>query len=426
MKHVRPEECLQPDLLSWDNNDDIKARKVIKEVEKKGDKAVTKWTRRFDGVHIENFRIPETDLEEACRNLDKKTKQAMEFAAGNIRSFAMKQAEMYKPFIWNPVPGVGLEQRIVPVGRVGVYVPGGKYPLFSSLLMGALPAAAAGVEEVAVCTPPDREKKVHPVILAAAGLAGVDEVYKIGGIQAVAAMACGTESVKKVDMIVGPGNRFVTAAKKLVYGKVGIDFTAGPSEVLIVADRYADAGFIAADLIAQAEHDEDARPVLVTDSKKLAERVDEEITAQLKDIPDSGKARAALERNGLTVLVDNPDQAVDVVNSRSPEHLELHLKDADSFADRVKNFGSLFIGAYAAEVLGDYSAGINHILPTGKASRYTGGLSVGNFLKIQTVLRNEKKGFLSIGPAALNMAETEGLEGHARAVRRRLDRIRSA
>ncbi|MBN1271169.1 MAG: histidinol dehydrogenase [Candidatus Aminicenantes bacterium] len=424
MKRIHPDEfdCIKYPLLN--TLEKRRILRVLKDVKKKGDKAVRKWTRRFDGTDTSNLQVPEAAVKKAFSRMDKELLRAMDFAARNILSFAQKQLEMYKSFDWSPLPGLVLGQRIIPLKRVGIYVPGGRYPLFSSLLMGVLPAVAAGVEEVTVCTPPNHDGDIHPAILAAARMAGVKEIFKVGGIQAVAALAYGTESIKRVDMIVGPGNRYVTAAKKYVFGKVGIDFIAGPSEVMIVADRSADAGFIAADLIAQAEHDEYARPILVTDSRELADRVDEEIAGQLSMMQETHVARAALRNNGQTVLVENLKQALDLVNRGAPEHLEIHLKNATSFAGRVRNFGSLFIGKYSAEVLGDYSAGINHILPTGMSARYTGGLSVGHFLKVQTVMRAKKKGFLSAGPPAFKMAEAEGLEGHTRAVALRLNRTR--
>jgi histidinol dehydrogenase len=282
--------------------------------------------------------------------------------------------------------------------------------------MGALPAAVAGVKEIAVCTPPGPGGKIPPAVLSAAKLCGVDEVFRVGGAQAVAAMAYGTESIPKVDKIVGPGNAYVTAAKRCVYGDVGIDFVAGPTELMVIADRTATPAFIAADLIAQAEHDVRATAILVTNSEELAEKVEGKVYEFLEKVRTGAVARESLEARGTVVLVSSMDQAVELANERAPEHLELFTADAEHLAKRLRNFGSLFIGGWAAEALGDYSSGLNHILPTQGAARYTGGLGVRDFLKVQTTLRVDEKGLEAAGQPASILARVEGLDGHALSV----------
>jgi histidinol dehydrogenase len=395
-------------------------RQIIKRVKEAGDAALKEYTLRYDGVNPVHFKIEKEAFSAAYRELDKDIRSALETAADHIRIFAEKQLSQLQDFRFQLAPGVFTGQRVVPLERVGVYVPGGNFPLVSSLLMGAVPARTAGVPEVAVCTPSGPGGRVHPAMLAAAAIAGIDEFYPVGGVQAIAALAYGTETVKAVDKIVGPGNAYVAAAKKEVYGDVGIDFIAGPSEVMIIADESANAAWIAADLLAQAEHDTGAVPVLVTPSKQLALRVNEKIRRQLSLLDTREIAAQAIENNGLAVLVDSLEQAVDIANRQAPEHLELHLEEPDTYIDSLKNYGSLFIGHYAAEVLGDYSSGLNHILPTAGAARYSGGLSVRDFVNIRTILETDKQGIAQIGEHARQMARLEGLTAHANAVTVRL------
>ncbi|MEO0226368.1 MAG: histidinol dehydrogenase, partial [candidate division WOR-3 bacterium] len=290
------------------------------------------------------------------------------------------------------------------------------FPLVSTVLMCGVPAKVAGIKEIVLCSPPTHNNSIHPAILATAHLIGIKEVYRVGGIQAIAALAYGTESMKPVDKIFGPGNIYVTTAKKLVYGDVGIDFIAGPSEILIIADKTAEVKIIAADLLAQAEHDVDASAILITNSKRLAENVKKEVKRQLQKLNTKEIANASLKKKGVIIFVKNMDQAIEIANKKAPEHLELQVKNPNKFIDKLKNYGSLFIGKYSAEVLGDYSSGLNHTLPTGGAARYTGGLHIKDFLKIQTVLKVDKMGFENISAIAEKLARIEGLYGHLNSI----------
>lgn len=397
---------------------------ILNEIKTNGDKTLKKYTLQFDKVSLENFKIDNNKFIEAYDQLDHDTIKALENSAHRLKTFAQKQLEQNKDFEFELEPGVWTGQRVIPIGRVGVYVPGGNFPLVSSLLMGTVPARVAGVNKIAVCTPPNQKGEINPAMLAAAHIANVDELYTIGGIQAIGALAYGTESIQAVDTIVGPGNKYVTAAKKLVYGDVGIDFIAGPSEVLIIADDSAEPSWIAADLLAQAEHDINAISILVTTSKELAQKVNEEVNRQLKKLDTQNIANQALEKNGCIVLAESIEQALDFSNQKAPEHLEIHINNPDSIIQKLKNYGSLFIGKYAAEVFGDYSSGLNHTLPTSGAARYTGGLSVRDFIKVQTTLRSSKQGIARIGEDSWKMAKAEGLSAHANAAKIRMKRGR--
>lgn len=419
MKILKYEEIDQELLKETDSPDMEQVRRIIAEVKEKGDRAIKDYTRRFDGVSLDTLKIEKPAFAEAKAQMPRDTVAALQRAADNIGTFARRQLEHMQDFEFETAPGVMTGQRVVPIERAGVYVPGGNFPLVSSLLMGVVPARTAGVKEIAVCTPPGPGGSIHPAILAAAALTGVDELYTIGGIQAVAALAYGSESIRPVDKIVGPGNRYVTAAKKEVYGDVGIDFIAGPSELLVIADESADPAWIAADLLAQAEHDVQAVPLLVTPAKKLGRAVNAEIDRQLPLLASSDIAAASIEKNGSIILVEDLDQAVEFANRKAPEHLELHLRQAQSFSKKCRNYGSLFIGKQAAEVLGDYSSGINHTLPTARAARYTGGLSVLNFVKVLTTLRVMEGPGIDPGDTrsdARLMAQLEGLCAHANAI----------
>jgi len=395
-------------------------RKIIKEIRQKGDEALKKFTILYDDVSLDDFRVSQQEIKRAEKKVDSSLKKAMAQAAENLKVMSRSQLNSLKNLKLKIKPGVIAEQKIIPINRVGIYVPGGRYPLFSSLLMAAIPARLAGVKEVIVCSPPSFEGSLHPVLLYAARLSRVDEIYKLGGAQAVAAMALGTESIKKVDKIVGPGNLYVTAAKKELFGQAGIDFIAGPTELLIIADEKANPAFIAADLIAQAEHDLRARPVLITTEIALAKKVNKEIEEQLKRVSTRETAKRSLAKNGIIIIVKKLEEAIALANRMAPEHLAVFFEKPEQIIDKLLNYGSLFVGEYTSEVLGDYSSGLNHILPTNSASRYTGGLSVRDFLKFQTVLRVSKKGLSEIGPATRQLAEAEGLEGHANSIKIRL------
>ena len=397
-------------------------RNIISNVSTRGDKALREYTRLFDRVELDNFVVSQSTLGKALEAADPTFLTALEKAAENLRIFARAQRAQLQDFESEIKEGVVAGQRIIPIDKVGVYVPGGAFPLVSTLLMGVIPAQVAGVSEIVICSPPSHQGEIHPNILAAAALLGIQKIYRVGGAQAIAALAHGTETLEAVDKIVGPGNKYVAQAKKEVFGRVGIDLIAGPTEVLILADEFANPVWLAADLLAQAEHDLDASAVLLTTSKKLAQAVQKEIKGQLKDLATRKIAESSITENGLIVLIDSLAEAVQIINKRAPEHLELQVKDPEKIGSDLRNFGSLFIGETTAEVLGDYSSGINHTLPTNTTGRYRGGLSVHDFLKIHTTLRVDEKGLAEIGPVAEQLARAEGLDGHRRSVRKRLEK----
>ncbi|MBN1940479.1 MAG: histidinol dehydrogenase [Candidatus Aminicenantes bacterium] len=394
-------------------------RRIVEDVKRDGDAAVRHYSRLLDGVAPDPVRATKDALDEACKTLDPSLRDALRLAARNIRAFAEAQKAEVRVFEVETSPGVFCGQRPTPVERVGVYVPGGRHPLVSSLLMGAIPALAAGVREIAVCSPPTAGGSVHPVILGAAGLLGLNEIYAVGGAQAVAAMAYGTESIRRVDKIIGPGNRFVTAAKLEIFGAAGIDLPAGPSEVLVVAGGEADPETVAADLLAQAEHDPEASAVLLTDSRRFAESVDEAVRRGLERLTAPETAARSLDERGFLVVLDALEEAVEIANRRAPEHLELQGERAVSMAERFRNFGALFLGAGAGEVFGDYAAGTNHILPTGGTARFSSGLGVRDFIKFQSTLRFADGAESGLVSGTVLLAETEGLAAHAAAARLR-------
>ncbi len=388
-------------------------RGIIRDVRKNGDAAVGKYTKRFDGAELKSFEITRKQIKRSYGQVDRQTINALRKAAKNIRCFAKEQAKGMKNFTVKR-SGVTLGQKIVPVEKAGCYVPGGRYPLPSTALMCAIPAKIAGVKEIIVCSP-----KIKPVTIVAADIAGVDRIFNVGGAQAIAAMAYGTETIPRVDKIVGPGNKFVTAAKKEVYGAAGIDFLAGPSEVLIIADGTGNAKTIAADLLAQAEHDTNAKPYLITTSGELAEKVNYELEVQLKELGTRETAALAL-KNGEIILAGSLDEAAKISNSKAPEHVELQTREPEKLAGRLNNYGSLFIGKYSGEVFGDYCSGTNHVLPTNGAARYTGGLSVKDFVKVLTWQKVTRKGSKGMVWIASRLAEIEGLEAHKKAAQARL------
>ncbi len=397
-------------------------REIMDQVRRRGDAAVVEYTARFDGVELSGLRVPLEDIHAARDNLSLQTAHAIRMAGENIRRFAEMQMRQFGEFEVELQPGVFTGQKVVPLDRVGVYVPGGRFPLISTLLMTAIPAQVAGVKEIAICSPPTHQGSVHPAILAAAEMLGLNEVYRVGGVQAIAALACGTQSIPRVDKIVGPGNAHVARAKREVFGEVGIDLVAGPTEVMIIADESANPRWVAADLLAQAEHDPEAQPVLVTPSEALAEAVPAEIQAQLATLPTAEIAREAVERNGWIIRVDSLEAAAEIANRKAPEHLQLQVAQPEVVVPLLRHYGSLFIGELSAEVLGDYSAGINHTLPTNGVARYRGGLSVQDFIKLQTTLRVTERGIRDIGPVAGALAKAEGLEGHYRSVALRMEK----
>ncbi len=420
MRMIKAEK-LDEAFFRYRETEDLEAVKdIIGRVRKEGDKALRDYTKRFDRADVENFRVEKKEIKKAYDSVNEGLVKAMKKCHRNIVSFARRQLAQFQDFQYETEGGVKTGQRVIPLDRVGIYVPGGRYPLVSSLLMGAGPARTAGVREIAVCSPPSHKGGIHPAILVAADIARVDEMYRVGGAQAVAAMAYGTETVRAVDKIVGPGNKYVAGAKREVFGRVGIDLIAGPTELLILADENAGPDIIAADMLAQSEHDPDAAAVLITDTKELAGKVEKEVRQQLKGLETADTASDALENNGLIILVKDLRQGIDIANKRGPEHLELCVKNPKKYIRDLKNYGSLFIGIGAGEALGDYSSGINHTLPTNTAARYTGGLGIKDFVKLVTTLEVNHKGLDRIGEAAVELARAEGLEAHARSIEIRL------
>ena len=386
-------------------------RKIIKKVRIDGDKALLDFTERFDGVKLKSFVIDDF----SSAKIPDDDKSVIKHVFDNIYKVAKAQKESIINFVFEVSPGVRVRQRVRPIKKVGIYVPGGRYPLVSTLLMCGVPAVVAGVEEIYVATPPDKNGQVNDHILNGAGLLGVKKLYSIGGAQAIAAFAYGTESVEKVDKIVGPGNIFVTAAKKEVFGTVGIDFIAGPTEVLIIADKFANPEVIAYDMLAQAEHDPQARPILISTSEALLRKTISFIDKILEKEP-SEVAKISIEGNGKFLLASSIEEAIKVANDIAPEHLELQVKNPEKYLDQIENFGTLFVGHLSAEALGDYSAGVNHVLPTNGSARYTGGLHVKDFMKVQAILDVFEEGFKSIAPLAMKLAELESLHFHYRSV----------
>jgi histidinol dehydrogenase len=385
---------------------------IIQKIRQDGDQAIKEISAQF-GEQIEHIELTESDIAKSIAGVSEETMQYLKKAIKNIRNFAEKQLDCLKPLEYS-TKGSTLGHKLVPLERVGAYVPGGNYPLPSSALMTVIPAKVAGVKEVIVCSP-----KVHDVTVVAARLAGADRIFRIGGAQAIAAMAYGTESVPPVDKIVGPGNKYVTQAKKEVYGKCGIDFLAGPSEIMIIADESASVPYIAADLLSQAEHDTDASSILVTYSHKFAETVIAEVYRQLELLPTKDIARQALD-NSFVIIVNSLDQAVLIANKKAPEHLQLCFDKAEKLMGAFINYGSLFVGNYSAEVFGDYCSGTNHTLPTNGVARYSGGLSVFDFVKIQTYqIISEEAAKQQLISVASHLADVEGLMAHKNAARLR-------
>jgi histidinol dehydrogenase len=406
------------------NNSDVKiVKKIIEDVRSNGDRALIKYTRKYDRVNltIDSLRVPDDVIKNSLKNFEEDLRDAIETARRNIEKFSLSQLKHIKDFTVETSRGVYCSQKVIPIKRVGIYIPAGNFPLVSTLLMCAVPAIVAGVSEIVVFSPPRTGSDIHPLILKTAALLGIREIYRVGGVQAIAAMAYGTESIMPVDKIVGPGNKYVSIAKKEVYGIAGIDMIAGPSEVVIIADKYARAPLVAADMIAQAEHDINASSILLTDSISLAREVKSELQRQTAKNPNQAIIKESLKKNGYIVYCRDLNECVEIANRLAPEHLELVVKDEKGLVNRLVNYGSLFVGEYSAEVFGDYSAGVNHTLPTGGVSRYRGGLSVFDFVKITTVLRMNKDGYKTLKDCTLTLSSLEGLKGHYNAVRIRDD-----
>jgi histidinol dehydrogenase len=397
-------------------------RQIVEDVRERGDEAVIRYTELFDGVRLDpsRLRVSDEEIREAYEQVDADVVEAMKSAAKAIEKFHLKQ--LPREWLTRLRTGIRAGQLVRPLASVGIYAPGGlaRYP--SSVLMAAVPARVAGVGRVIMCTPPRRDGGVDPTMLVAADLSGVEAVFRIGGAQAIAAMAYGTQTVPKVDKVVGPGNVYVVAAKQAVASEVEIDFAAGPSEVLILADSSADADFVAADLLAQAEHDPAAAAVLVTTSESLASEVRELLERALKEAPRREIAEKSLERYGLAILVRNLDEAIEFVNAYAPEHLQLIIERPGRALNRIHNAGAIFVGPYSPVAAGDFAIGPSHILPTGGAARKRSGLSVMDFIKMPSVQVVTKKGLELIAGIVERFAEIEGLPNHARSIQVRLRR----
>lgn len=418
IEHFRRERNLPTEAVLSDGNGlfpdrvspDEFAVRVIEIIRREGDAGLHRINTALDGSSPEVFEVPQSEIDAALENLDPASQAAFELATDRVRKFQKRGM----PKSWNDGTGK-FGELVTPLRSVACYVPGGTAPLASTLIMTVVPASVAGVDEIIVATPAPGDSMPHPAILAAAKIAGADRVIKLGGAQAVAALAYGTESIPSVDLICGPGSAWVTSAKKLVYGDVGIDGLYGPTETLVIADESADPKFTAADLIAQAEHDTVAMPILVALSEDIVDKTEAEVERQLENLPRASIARAAFSNRGVAVIVENTDEAVQVANAAAPEHLCILTDDATQLVEKVRSAGGLFVGEWSAEVMADYVAGPSHVMPTAGTARFTSALSVRNFVRVTPVLTFDDETFLNLSAEAELLAKLEGLHGHAAA-----------
>ena len=387
---------------------------ILYDVRKNGDQAVLAYCAKFDKAELTTLEVSKQEIEEALNRVEPDFLEILKEAAANIRAFHSRQVR--NSFVMADKPGIVLGQKVTPIEKVGVYVPGGTAAYPSTVLMDTIPAKIAGCPQIVMVTPPGRDGKVSPAILAAASIAGVDRIFKVGGAQAIAALAYGTESIPKVDKIVGPGNAFVAEAKKQVFGMVSIDMIAGPSEILVIADGKSNPVHVAADLLSQAEHDKLASAVLVTDSEALAKAVSEELERQLPKLPREEIARASIENNGKIIVADSLMAGIKIANEIAPEHLELMVDDPFAYLDAVKNAGSIFMGRSCPEALGDYFAGPNHTLPTSGTARFSSPLSVDDFVKKSQFSYYTSDALAAVTEKIAAFAEKEGLRAHGRSV----------
>ena len=385
---------------------------IIQDVRRRGDEALLEYTKKFDKAELTNLQVTEEEFQEALSSFDPRLKQVLQRAASNISKFHSRQKR--NSFILNEDDGIVMGQKVIPIDRAGIYVPGGTAAYPSTVLMDTLPARIAGVKEIVMVTPPNAQGKVNPAILAAARIAGVDKIFKVGGTQAIAALAYGTESIPKVDKIVGPGNAFVAEAKRQVYGQVSIDMIAGPSEILIVSDGKTDPRHVAADLLSQAEHDKLASAVLVTDSMELAKAVQAELEIQIPKLERAEIARVSIDNNGKIIVADNLNKAIEIANEIAPEHLELCVDQPFDYLSKVRHAGSVFLGRNCPEALGDYLAGPNHTLPTSGTARFSSPLSVDDFVKKMQYTYFTRDALANVAGDVAYFARAEGLTGHAR------------
>ncbi len=387
-------------------------REIIENVKTNGDKALYEYSKKFDGATLSSIEVTSTEIDEAFSLVDEEFIETLRLAARNIEKFHEKQKRT--SFIINDEDGIITGQKITPIERVGLYVPGGTAAYPSTVLMDSIPAKIAGCNEIVITTPPMKNGKINPHILAAAKIAGVTRIFKVGGAQAIAALAYGTESVIKVDKIVGPGNAFVAEAKRQVFGRVSIDMIAGPSEILVIADKNSNPAYVSADLLSQAEHDKMASAVLVTDSEELAVQVQREIENQLQTLPRVEIARASIDNNGKIIIAKNLIDVIEVANEIAPEHLELCVDNPFDYLDKIRNAGSIFMGRYCPEALGDYIAGPNHTLPTSGTAKFSSPLSVDDFVKKSQYTYYTQEALYKVADKVAMFAEKEGLSAHAR------------
>ena len=410
---VQPEEILNRDIRA---EADVEAvvDGIIADVRTRGDEALREYAKKFDGADLDSLLVTREEIDEAFAAVGEDFLTTLRMAAANIRAF--HEHQVHKDFVINDTPGVVLGQKYTPIEKAGVYVPGGTAAYPSTVLMDVIPAKVAGVREIVMTTPTGKDGKVNPNILAAAAVAGIDKIVKSGGAQAVAALAYGTESVPAVDKIVGPGNIYVATAKRKVFGKVGIDMIAGPSEILVLADGGCNPAWVAADLLSQAEHDKLATAVLVTDSMDLAKAVQAELEVQIPQLPRAAIARESIDTNGKIIVTDDLTKAVEAANLIAPEHLELCVEDPFALLGQIRNAGSIFMGRNVPEALGDYFAGPNHTLPTSGTARFSSPLGVDDFVKKSSFLYYTREALGQVQSRIADFAEREGLHAHAKSV----------
>lgn len=392
---------------------------ILSKVKSEGDKALFDFTKAFDKIVLKNLEVSKDEIEECFNKVEDDFIEALEEAKANIEAYHNKQKS--NGFLMTKDKGVYLGQRVLPLERVGVYVPGGTAAYPSSVLMNVIPAKVAGVDEIIMVTPPDKDGGINPYIGVAAKIAGIDKLYKVGGAQGVAALAYGTETIQKVDKIVGPGNIFVATAKKLVFGEVDIDMIAGPSEILVIADEKSDPSFVAADLMSQAEHDRLASSILITTSKDLYEKVEVELEKQINTLEREEIIRASLKDFGTAIICANIEECIDISNAIAPEHLEIMVDDPMQYLGMVRNAGSVFLGRYCPEPIGDYFGGTNHVLPTSGTARFFSPLSVDSFIKKSSFIYYSKEAIEENGEKIITLANKEGLTAHANSVKVRLN-----
>jgi histidinol dehydrogenase len=397
----------------------LSVNNILSKVKKEGDKALFEFTKSFDKVELKTLEVSASELDECFDSVEEDFIEALKEAKLNIEEYHKKQK--VNGFLMTKDKGVYLGQRVLPLERVGVYVPGGTAAYPSSVLMNVIPAKVAGVDEIIMVTPPDKNGGINPYIGVAARIAGIDKIYKVGGAQAVGALAYGTETIEKVDKIVGPGNIFVATAKKLVFGEVDIDMIAGPSEILVIADEKSDPSFIAADLMSQAEHDKLASSILITTSKELYEKVEVELERQVKALEREEIIRTSLKNFGSAILCETIEECIDISNAIAPEHLEIMVDEPMKYLGMVKNAGSVFLGRYCPEPIGDYFGGTNHVLPTSGTARFFSPLSVDSFIKKSSFIYYSKEAIVENGEKIITLANKEGLTAHANSVKVRLN-----